>query len=390
MPASAWMPSFPCSVRFDWIVELRTLYLGHPIFMRSKPIVLLAVALGCGGVAAFAASQAMQEQSSQEVSTVDILVAANDIAVNTKISPERFVLEKWPRDRLPVGVIQDPKVVEGKYTNQRLYQGEPLLERKINTSRESVSQTIPSGYRVFDLAVDKDRGATGYIQPGDKVDVHGFFEKGGRLLESKSILVMENVEVFMVDGIAVRGEDTEKLKQASVIQLLIQSSQFEALNTAENLGKLKLSLTPPQANESNDSRTDNGEQFLDWAKKAVVDNVSPIAGVPEPIKGNPSEPRPRKKMVVISPNGTEVYEWDTDGDLPEKSAGDNASSGSSSGSSNSMVSGSPPQGSPNPQSPSSGMIWDGNQWTWGGTGFKPTYPTADDDKEGKADNAAED
>jgi len=362
---------------------------GHPNSMRSKPIVLLAVALGCGGVAAFAASQALQDQPSQAVATVDILVAANDIAVNTKISPERFVLEKWPRDRLPVGFVQDPKLVEGKYTNQRLYQGEPLLERKINTSRESVSQTIPVGYRVFDLAVDKDRGATGYIQPGDRVDVHGFFDKGGRLLESKSIRVMENVEVFMVDGIAVRGEDSEKLKQASVIQLLIQSSQFEALNTAENLGKLKLSLTPPQADEKNKIRTDNGEQFLEWAKKAVVDNVSPTNGALTQVAMEPVQTRASNKMVVISSSGAETYEWHQDGDIPEKvSGGTSTASQPSSGSSNTRVSGDTPYDSPNPQSSSTGMVWDGKQWTWGGTGFKPTYPSADDDSRGKEDNAA--
>jgi len=355
--------------------------------MRSKPIVLLAVALGCGGVAAYATSQAMQDQPNQQLQTVDILVAANDIAVNTKISPERFVLEKWPRDRLPVGVIQDPKLVEGKYTNQRLYQGEPLLERKINASRESISQTIPAGYRVFDLAVDKDRGATGYIQPGDKVDIYGYFEKGGRLLESKSIRVMENVEVFMVDGIAVRGEDSEKLKQASVIQLLIQSSQFEALNTAENLGKLKLSLTPPQGEDSDKKGTDNGEQFLEWARKAVVEAVPPTSGISEPVKATPVQ-LPTKKMVIITPTGTEVYQWQNDGDLPEKATGENASNNvASTGLANTQISGAAPQGSPNPQSSSSGMIWDGKQWTWGGTGFKPTYPTADDDKEGKTDNA---
>jgi pilus assembly protein CpaB len=365
------------------------LYKGHPKSMRSKPIVLLAVALGCGGVAAFAASQAIQDQPSQAVATVDILVAANDIAVNTRISPERFVLEKWPRDRLPVGFVQDPKLVEGKYTNQRLFQGEPLLDRKINTSRESVSQTIPVGYRVFDLAVDKERGATGYIQPGDRVDVHGFFDKGGKLLESKSILVIENVEVFMVDGIAVRGEETEKLKQASVIQLLIRSSQFEALNTAENLGKLKLSLTPPQADEKDKDKTDNGEQFLEWARSAVVEAAPPTTvAVPQYVM-EPVQTRAAKKMIIISPAGTETYEWDRDGELPLKVTGESdANAQSFAGTPSARVPGDTPYDSPNPQSSSTGMIWDGMQWTWGGTGFKPTYPIADDDNTGKENNSA--
>ncbi len=120
--------------------------------MRSKSALLLAVALGCGTVAAFAATQVIKDNgNAPTVEMIDILVASKDVAVNTKISPDRFQLEKWPRDRLPQGAIRDLKQVEGKFTNQRLYQGEPLLERKVNANNESIAQTIPAGFKVFDL-----------------------------------------------------------------------------------------------------------------------------------------------------------------------------------------------------------------------------------------------
>jgi hypothetical protein len=94
-------------------------------------------------------------------------------------------------------------------------------------------------------------------------------------------------------------------------------------------------------------------------------------------------------MVIISPNGTETYEWHEDGDLPQKVSGDHAAASQPArGVSNSRMSGDTPYDSPNPQSSSTGMVWDGKQWTWGGTGFKPTYPTADDDSSGKDDNSA--
>jgi pilus assembly protein CpaB len=351
---------------------------SHPIDMRSKPAGLLAIALGCGGVAAFAASQVIQDKGQPVIETVDILVASQEISVNTKITPDKFVLEKWPRDRLPQGAIQDAKVVEGKYTNQRLFPGEPLLERKVNLTKENVADRIPEGYRVFDLELDKKRGATGYIQPGDRVDVYAYFKKDERVAESRTMLISESVEVFMVDGRAVRSESEDAPKPANVIQLLVKPGQYEALNTADNIGTVKVSLSPPRENNGADS--DQHEQFLDWVKKSVRVETAPTAGALSTVKQQPA-PVAKKLITIISPNTTNVYEATDDGSLPKKLSGDgSASNTANTAASNQLVSGYEPQTSPSPQSPTSGVVWDGKQWVWGGTGFKPTYPTADEGK----------
>lgn len=349
--------------------------------MRSKPVLLLAVALGCGTVAAVAATQVIKDQGkgAPAVQTVDILIAAVDVAVNTKITKDRFRLEKWPLDRMPQGSVKELKAVEGKFTNQRLYKGEPLLERKVNLSNESVAQTIPPGCKVFDLPVDANSGGVGYIQPGHRVDIHGFFEKSERVLESKSVLVMENVEVLMVDGVAVREHEEGPSKRAGTIQLMIRSSQYEALNTAKNLGKLTLSLRPPAADDSENQETDNGEDFLAWVKNSVRDDSPITPPVVETVVAAPTRKEPpKKRMMIISPSGTETYAWSSDDEVPKKMSTDEKSEdlvpdGES-------QPGSGPSESSNSQSLTGGMVWDGKQWTYNPSGFKPAYPSADDDK----------
>lgn len=350
--------------------------------MRAKPVLLLAVALGCGTVAAVAATQVIKDQGkgAPAVQTVDILVAAVDVAVNTKITKDRFRLEKWPLDRMPQGSVKELKVVEGKFTNQRLYKGEPLLERKVNLSNESVAQTIPPGCKVFDLPVDANNGGVGYIQPGHRVDIHGFFEKSGRILESKSVLVMENVEVLMVDGVAVRDQEDGPSKRAGTIQLLIRSSQYEALNTAKNLGKLTLSLRPPAGDDSEDLKTDNGEDFLAWVKQSVRDENAPAPTVVEQVvvQAPPRKEPPKKRMMIISPNGTETYAWSSDDEVPKKLSNEEKPGDLEQGAEGESVSG--PSEPSNSQSLTGGMVWDGKQWTYNPSGFKPAYPSADDDK----------
>ncbi len=353
--------------------------------MRSKPALLLAVALGCGTVAAFAATQVIKEQGPvQSIAMVDILVATKDVAASTKIGTDRFHLEKWPQDRLPQGAIRDLKTVEGKFTNQRLFQGEPLLERKVNLTNDSIEKRIPDGFKVFDLPVDSTNGGVGYIQPGHRIDIHGFFEKGGKLRESKSLMVMENVEVLMVDGVATRDQDEAHNKKAATIQLLIRSSQFEALNTARYLGKLSVSLRPSQEAEGTEFETDNGEVFLAWVRTAVNEEES----APQPVTIETTTPvrkAPKNKMLVISPNGTEAYVWDNEKEIPRKLEANDPSNASGL---NSSTEGSPE--SSNSQGLTSGMIWDGKQWTYNPSGFKPVYPTADDDKTKKKGSNGQD
>jgi pilus assembly protein CpaB len=358
--------------------------------MRSKPALLMVVALGCGTVAAFAATQVIKDQGqTQAVAMVEIVVAAKDAAANTKISTDKFVLEKWPQDRLPQGAIRDFKAVEGSFTNQRLYQGEPLLERKVNKTNNGIE--VPKGMKIFDLPVDANNGGVGYIQPGHRVDIHGFFEKNGKLKESKSVLVMENVEVLMVDGVAVREQEEGHNRKAATIQLLIRSSQYEALNTAKNLGKLTVSLRPTVEGSSNDEATDNGEAFLEWAKSAVNEEEGANTKVSEPVAApTPTKRLPKKKMVIITPSGAESYAWDNDNEFPEKVEAATESTASSTGYSSYPVSASPSESS-NSQSLTNGMIWDGKQWTYNPSGFKPIYPGADDDKTkkpGSTENSA--
>ncbi|MDZ4851805.1 MAG: Flp pilus assembly protein CpaB [Pirellulaceae bacterium] len=353
--------------------------------MRAKSVLLLAVALGCGTVAAVAANQVIKDQGkgAPAVQMVDILVASKDVAVNTKITADRFKLEKWPADRIPQGAIKELKVADGKFTNQRLYQGEPLLERKVNLSNESIAQTIPPGCKVFDLPVDANNGGVGYIQPGHRVDIHGFFEKNGRILESKSLLVMENVEVLMVDGIAVREHEEGPSKRAGTIQLLIRSSQYEALNTAKNLGRLTLALRPLASDDEANQKTDNGDDFLAWVRSSVQDEVPQQAAtlVTEPtIVASPSKKQaPKKRMVVFSPNATDTYAWSNDDEIPQKVI-EASKEEEETLKANAEIDDASPSDSSNSQGLPNGMVWDGQRWIYNPSGFKPAYPSADDDR----------
>src|SRR5690606_18845696 len=101
--------------------------------MRANSLILLAIALGCGMVAAVGVSKALMDQgpTTAAEATVEIFVAAKDLPHAQKILAEDVRLEKWPKSRLPEGVLVNLDQFENKFTNQMIFAGEPLLLRKL-------------------------------------------------------------------------------------------------------------------------------------------------------------------------------------------------------------------------------------------------------------------
>src|SRR5437762_2394878 len=102
--------------------------------MRSKSIVLLGLALGCGAVASVGISQVMernrQEQSAQ--GEFDrIFVAQSDININEPLTPQNVKLEEWPKALVPGGALTKLEEVSGKRVRYHLTKGEPILSSKL-------------------------------------------------------------------------------------------------------------------------------------------------------------------------------------------------------------------------------------------------------------------
>jgi pilus assembly protein CpaB len=283
--------------------------------MRAKSWILLVVALGCGLVASVAVSQVVldQRKGPAQVAMTEIVVTVKDLAAGAKIAEENLKLEKWPTDRVPQGAITDIKEVAGKFAKQPLFQGEPLVPKKLNATDDSIANNIPEGFMVFDFAVDAKTGGIGYIKPGNRVDVFGFFEKSSKVPQTKSVRVIEDVAVFMVDGNASRESSETGGKQSQTVQLLIRESQYEALTTAANLGKLRLALRRDAAQKST---TDNGEEFMSWIRA----NESKMAQSEPGEMPSQAEAKPvstaKSEMTIITPNGLTKFEWSDDSEIP--------------------------------------------------------------------------
>jgi pilus assembly protein CpaB len=230
--------------------------------MRSKSIVLLALALGCGLVASIGISQVM-ERRNQEVAptgeTEVILVASHDINPNDPINEQNIKAEEWPKAKIQSGTVTKLEELENKRARQKIFQGEPILAAKLIDANDLVTAgtKIPKGYRVVAVRVDAVSGGGNLILPGDRVDIIVFLSKNPAhdIHETQTRTILQDIKVFAVDTVIDRkpGED-EQAVAAKTISLLVNPEQAEQLTLASELGSIRLILRYDQDDSTTDSR----------------------------------------------------------------------------------------------------------------------------------------
>ncbi|MEW4455733.1 Flp pilus assembly protein CpaB [Bremerella sp. JC817] len=267
--------------------------------MRPKSLILIIIALGCGLVASIGISQVLEQQTAQPVPQVEmenIFVALEDIDINEPIAPEMIKLEPWPADKIPEGAIRELENVEGRRPRSRLFAGEVILEGKLFGSDEDqgASKLIPKGYRVHSIKVTAESAASGLILPGDRVDVLVYLQVVNQLDKNRTKrqmtrTILTNCRVFAVNEQIHRETDAQGNSiNAKTVSLLVTPKQVEILVLAGQLGKLSLSLRPP------DETPDDVAATTDDATIAELLDITENA---DPDMNNNAPPQPQNKMT---------------------------------------------------------------------------------------------
>jgi len=231
--------------------------------MRNKSIYLL-LACVCGTVAAVLASEWLKAQGNQNTtSMVEIFVTTASIDVGEKITGEKIALERWPEDKVPEGASKQLAEVEGKYAKQRLYEDEPIILAKLMDENWT---SVPNGWKAVDMDAS-ELGISSSLQPGDRVDVVGFFEKSDFIPRSGSQTVFMGIRVFSIDGDTARRTDDERGKPARYLQLLIPEKDKDAWSYAKELADIELHKASDQDHTLEDGSNEAASEFL-----AMIEN----------------------------------------------------------------------------------------------------------------------
>ncbi|MGD9126181.1 MAG: Flp pilus assembly protein CpaB [Planctomycetia bacterium] len=222
--------------------------------MRAKSIILLVLALGCGLIAAIGVTQVISQDDSgpaQPVGeTVNILVAKEDILEGSKLTPEMVKIEAWPKSKVPKGTLVDVKQIAETRARTDILLDEPIREQKLfgKDDIKTAAIHIDNNMRAVPIKIEKDSYA-GLIQPGDRVDVLANLRKNKQqgIMSSRTVTLLQNIEVFAVDDVYKIDPDSAEGKTitAKTVSLLLTPEQAVKVDLALTLGKLRLTMRSP-------------------------------------------------------------------------------------------------------------------------------------------------
>jgi len=268
---------------------------------RPMVFVLLAgVAAMLASIMVYSALKSREAEVQQAMAhNVQVVVAAYDLPLGTKIELGETKMARWSADSIPDGAYTDPKQVIGSYVKNSLVANEPVVRSKLFTGEKTAGVMpllIPFGMRAVSVPVDEVSDVAGFVLPHSRVDVLVATQGGeGAHQGAFSKVVLQNVEVLAV------AQEVEKKKDeptvVKVVTLLVTPQEAERLALASHSGSLRLAMR-----NYNDNKIvlTNGTDVAQMLRAYSLAPEVPVMAVkPEEPHHEIAAPRRRARPVEI-------------------------------------------------------------------------------------------
>jgi pilus assembly protein CpaB len=211
-----------------------------------RPIIFVLLAGFAALVAAMVVYSALKKREAEvqqaKLQSVDIMVAAHELSIGTKLDATSVKTARWSRDSLPPGAFTDAAGILNKYTKTSFVENEPIVGDRLFGGEKNAGVLpllIPEGMRAISVPVDEVSDIAGFVLPHAHVDVIVSAAAGGGGLPLTKI-VLQNVEVLAI------AQDIEqvgdKAQVVHVVTMLVTPDQAERLTLASSAGGLRLAL----------------------------------------------------------------------------------------------------------------------------------------------------
>jgi pilus assembly protein CpaB len=226
--------------------------------MNTARIVVLTIAIGAGGIAAYLASGSDNKPAPAapvvQLETVDVLIAKSDIGLGQTVKPDDLQWQTWPaatasstfirRNDRPDATNQ----VAGSIARSPFIAGEPIREQKLVKADGSgfMAAILPTGMRAVSTEISPETGAGGFVLPNDRVDV--ILTKHEKNPENTSapdivvsVIILMNIRVLAIDQVP-KEKDGQNVVVGKTVTLELKPEQTATLAAARQAGTLSLAL----------------------------------------------------------------------------------------------------------------------------------------------------
>src|SRR4030042_5208140 len=214
---------------------------------KYRTFILFGIAIIVALITGFLVVNYLQTKSKgKEVAleTQHIAVAKVDLTWGTAVTPEVITMKPFLKDSLPGGYFSEPSSLTGRVLISNIKANEPIFESKLaptTVKTGGVAAVISPKKRAIAIKVDKVIGVSGFVHPGNRVDVLVTLHQE-KAQTSITKTVLENILVLAAGPeIQTKGKE-EKASPVDVITLEVTPEEAEKLALAATEGKILLAL----------------------------------------------------------------------------------------------------------------------------------------------------
>lgn len=216
---------------------------------------VLLIGIGLAGSAVYLAKDYIGQQQAQLaaaeaakaaiVPVADVYVLTKQVRYGQRLSKEDVRLVRWPEEAIPEGAFTSeealfPKGDESLRSVLRTMEpNEVVMSIKVTEPGQDagVSSRLSPGMRAFAIQTDVTSGVSGFLRPGDRVDVYWTGAIQGQALTK---LIQAGIRIVAIDQSA--DEDRNSPIVARTVTVEVDPSQVALLAQAQSAGRLSLSL----------------------------------------------------------------------------------------------------------------------------------------------------
>jgi pilus assembly protein CpaB len=177
------------------------------------------------------------------------VVAAKDLPFGTRLEKQFFKVVQWPKASVPDGtfarideIFQGATQPGDRIALSLIARDEPITRSKISGfgARPTLSRQVENGKRAISIRVDDVVGVSGFVLPGDRVDIMLTRRIDNRPNDLVTEVLLQNITILGIDQTADQTADKPIVARTATVEVTPEEAQKLAL--AQQAGSLSLAL----------------------------------------------------------------------------------------------------------------------------------------------------
>jgi pilus assembly protein CpaB len=256
---------------------------------KNRPLLLLSAAVIIALVTSVMAYKWIKKETAVKEGALEALpavVAAVDLPWGTALNKDMVKTRPFLKGSLTEGeYFPTAAALDGRVLIMPVKANEPIMKSRLapdSMASGGVAAVVDPAKRAMAVKVDKFIGVSGFVRPGNRVDVLVSLQKTGTKNDNPvTKIVLQNIPVLATGAETEQKGKNEKPVQVDVITLELTPEEAEKLALSTTEGKIQLALRNYTSKEEVSTKGATIASLL--SGRAVPVQAVKRSGAPKPV-----------------------------------------------------------------------------------------------------------